>query len=59
MAWMSAGADFFPAALPNDGLFDLVAIDGNLGRMDSLKTLLAVEKGAHFDMPHVRANYAP
>ena len=53
MAWVSAGADFFPASLPNDGLFDLVCIDGTVSRWNALKILLAVEKGAHFELPLV------
>lgn len=53
MAWMSAGANFFPAAKPNDGMFDLICIDGTLGRIQASKTLLAVETGSHFDLPQV------
>ncbi|KAL7270707.1 sphinganine kinase lcb4 [Rhizina undulata] len=53
MAWMSEGANFFPASLPNDGMFDLVCIDGTLNRVQAVKTLLAVETGSHFNMPHV------
>jgi sphingosine kinase len=53
MAWVSAGANFFPAALPNDGLFDLLCVDGDVGRKKSVSTLLSVETGKHFNMPHV------
>lgn len=53
MAWMSAGADFFPAAKPSDGMFDLICIDGTLSRIQASKTMLAVETGSHFDLPHV------
>jgi len=53
MAWMSAGANFFPASLPHENMFDLVCVDGTLGRIDAVRTLLAVETGGHFEMPHV------
>lgn len=51
MAWMSTDANFFPAALPNDGLLDLVTIDGTVSRLKSLSMLLAVEDGSIFDLP--------
>ncbi|KAJ9240545.1 hypothetical protein DTO169E5_3877 [Paecilomyces variotii] len=51
MAWMSSDANFFPAALPNDGLLDLVTIDGTIPRLKSLSMLLAVEDGSIFDIP--------
>lgn len=53
MAWMSADANFFPASLPNDGLFDLVCIDGTVGRFKAMNMLLSVENGRHFDLAHV------
>ncbi|EOD50963.1 hypothetical protein GTA08_BOTSDO05004 [Neofusicoccum parvum] len=53
MAYMSADANFFQAALPSDGCLDMVTIDGDIARVTSIKTLLAVEKGTFFDMPHV------
>ena len=53
MAWVSAGANFFPASLPNDGMFDLVSVDATVGRAQALSMLLAVEKGGHFELPHV------
>ena len=54
MAWMSAGANFFPASLPNDGMFDLVCVDATCGRLAATKMLLAVESGGHFELPHVQ-----
>lgn len=54
MAYMSRDADFFPASLPHDGLMDLVTLDGDISRITSIKTLLSVEKGTFFDLPHVR-----
>ena len=53
MAIMAEAAPFFPAALPADGLLDLVIIDGLIGRIKSISSLLAVEKGTFFDMDHV------
>ena len=50
---MGADAKFFPPALPNDGLMDLVLIDGNIGRCSSLKLFGAVENNTFFDRPVV------
>lgn len=54
MCWMAADAPFFPASLPNDGLLDLVNIDGDISRMKALKLLLAVGNGTFFDEEIVR-----
>lgn len=54
MTIMTEGAPFFPAALPCDGLMDLVTIDGDIGRMKAISFLLAVEKGTFFDQESVR-----
>jgi sphingosine kinase len=53
MAWMSAGANFFPASLPNDGMFDLVCVDATISRLQTMKMLMSVETGTHFELPHV------
>lgn len=53
MAIMTAGAPFFPASLPSDGLLDLITIDGDIGRWKAVASLLAVENGTFFDLPHV------
>ncbi|POS87141.1 hypothetical protein EPUL_001499 [Erysiphe pulchra] len=53
MAYMASDANFFSAALPNDGLMDLVCINGDISRRLALKMLLAVENGKFFDMPGV------
>lgn len=55
MCWMAADAPFFPASLPNDGLLDLVNIDGDISRIKALKLLLAVGNGTFFDEEIVRA----
>ncbi|KAA6411134.1 MAG: sphingosine kinase [Lasallia pustulata] len=54
MAYMASDANFFPAALPSDGHLDLVTIDGDISRSAAIQSLLAVEKGTFFDMPHVK-----
>lgn len=51
---MAPDANFFPGALPSDGCMDLVRIDGDLPTIKATKTLLAVESGKFFDIPHVR-----
>jgi sphingosine kinase len=50
---MAADANFFPAALPNDGYLDLVCVDGDISRIAAIQSLLAVENGKFFDMEHV------
>ena len=54
MTIMTEGAPFFPSALPCDGLMDLVTIDGDIGRLKAIASLLAVEKGTFFDQEYVR-----
>jgi sphingosine kinase len=53
MAIMAEATPIFPASLPSDGLLDLVTIDGTIGRLKTIASLLAVENGTFFDMPHV------
>ncbi|OCK78930.1 sphingoid long chain base kinase-like protein [Lepidopterella palustris CBS 459.81] len=53
MSYMSPDANFFPASLPLDGCLDLIRIDGSIPRMTAIQSLLAIEKGTFFDMPHV------
>ncbi|RDA90691.1 hypothetical protein CP533_3924 [Ophiocordyceps camponoti-saundersi (nom. inval.)] len=53
MAYMAPDVNFFPAALASDGCMDLVLINGDLGPMAALKTLMSVESGNFFDSPHV------
>ena len=54
MCWMAADAPFFPASLPNDGMLDLVNIDGDISRLKAVKLLLAVSNGTFFDEDVVR-----
>lgn len=53
MAIMSADTNFFPASLPNDGLMDMVMIDGTLSLPKVLSIMSAVDKGDFFDIPEV------
>lgn len=53
MAFMAANTSPFPATLPHDGCMDLVTIDGDISRLASIRSILAVETGKFFDMPHV------
>lgn len=49
MCWMAADAPFFPASLPNDGMLDLVCVDGDISRTSAVKMLLDVANGTFFD----------
>ncbi|EED24154.1 sphingosine kinase (SphK), putative [Talaromyces stipitatus ATCC 10500] len=53
MAIMTAEANFFPATVPNDGLIDVVTIDGAIGRLRALSMMTAVENGGFFNYPEV------
>ncbi|KAK1969648.1 diacylglycerol kinase catalytic domain-containing protein [Colletotrichum sublineola] len=49
MAFMAPDAHFFSAALPNDGLMDLVCINGDMSVSAQMNLLLGVESGKLFD----------
>lgn len=53
MAYMAPEANFFQAALPNDGYMDLICIDGDISRLTAVRMMLSVEDGKLFDMPLV------
>ncbi|KAH7095411.1 sphingoid long chain base kinase-like protein [Paraphoma chrysanthemicola] len=53
IAYMSPDANFFPAALPSDGCLDLLRVRGDIARITSIKTLMAIENHTFFDLPHV------
>ncbi|KAL2795735.1 ATP-NAD kinase-like domain-containing protein [Aspergillus keveii] len=53
MAIVSKDTNFFPASVPNDGLMDIVTVDGTTSRAKILKMMTAVPEGAFFDMPEV------
>ncbi|KAF4122365.1 sphingosine kinase [Geosmithia morbida] len=54
LAYMAPDANFFPGALPSDGLMDLVMIEGDLPTIKATKTLLAVESNKFFNLPQVQ-----
>ena len=53
MSYMAPDANFFSAALANDGFMDLVCVDGDISALASLKLLLNVESGHFFENPLV------
>ncbi|KAH8586791.1 sphingosine kinase [Bisporella sp. PMI_857] len=53
LAYIGADAKFFPSALHNDGLMDLVLINGNIHRRSSLKMFGALKNETFFDLPTV------
>lgn len=58
MAIMTKDTNFFPASLPNDGLMDIVTIDGTVSRTTSLKMMNELATGGFFDMPDVKIRKA-
>lgn len=50
---MAPDANFFSAALPNDGHADLVMVDGDIKRTAAIQCLLATGNGKFFDTPCV------
>ncbi|OHE94500.1 diacylglycerol kinase catalytic domain-containing protein [Colletotrichum orchidophilum] len=51
MGYMAPNANFFAAALPNDGLMDLVCVDGDVSIGAQVSLLTSVESGKFFDNP--------
>lgn len=49
MPYVSADAQFFPAALPNDGSMDMIITDSTNSAFKTTSILMAVEKGKHID----------
>ena len=47
LPYVSKGAQFFPAALPNDHLMDLIMTTSKSSIIDTFSAILAVEKGTH------------
>jgi len=48
MAYVGEDAQFFPAAMPSDGYMDLVCLNGNINRRESIRQLDAVYKKTFF-----------
>jgi len=53
MAYMAPDANFFSAALVNDGYMDLVTVRGDISPAKSLQLLLSVPGGGFFENPLV------
>lgn len=54
MAYMAPDANFFPAAVINDGLMDLVTIDGDVAPLKAIQMQASVATGHFFDNPLVK-----
>ncbi|KAG7660366.1 LCB4 [[Candida] subhashii] len=54
MPYISNDAQFFPAALPNDGTMDMVITDTKTSFMETTSILLSVEKGTHVHNKNVK-----
>ena len=54
MGYMAADTNFFPGSMINDGLMDLVTINGDVAPTKSLGIFTSMEKGRFFDHPLVR-----
>ncbi|KAL4786045.1 ATP-NAD kinase-like domain-containing protein [Aspergillus varians] len=53
MAIVSKDTTFFPASVPNDGLMDIVTVDGLTSRSKILQMMTELPQGTFFDMPEV------
>ncbi|KAL1841173.1 hypothetical protein VTJ49DRAFT_7342 [Mycothermus thermophilus] len=53
MAYMAPDANFFSAALANDGLMDLITTDGDISPLKAIELQLGVESGTFFENPLV------
>ncbi|KAH6646296.1 diacylglycerol kinase catalytic domain-containing protein [Truncatella angustata] len=51
MGYMAPNANFFPAALPNDGLMDLVVNDGNISALKYIDLMTSIESGHFYGNP--------
>jgi sphingosine kinase len=53
MAYMAPDTNFFSAALANDGLMDLITVNGDMSPLKAIQLQLSVESGHFFDSPLV------
>jgi sphingosine kinase len=58
MAIMSKDTNMFPATLPNDGLIDVVTIDGRVSRGTAITMMNEIPSGRFFDMPELNVRKA-
>lgn len=54
MAYMATDTNFFPAACINDGLLDLVTVDGDISPIKAIQMMASVDGDAFFDNPLIR-----
>ncbi|CCH45080.1 Sphingoid long chain base kinase [Wickerhamomyces ciferrii] len=54
MPYIAKDVQFFPAALPNDGTFDLVITDARTSIARMAPTLLSLDQGSHVLQPEVQ-----
>ncbi|KAI6380295.1 hypothetical protein MCOR25_001722 [Pyricularia grisea] len=54
MAYIMPNSNIFSAACINDGMMDLVTVDGDISPYKSLELMTLVESGKFFDDPRVR-----
>ncbi|RFU33125.1 hypothetical protein B7463_g3243, partial [Scytalidium lignicola] len=50
MAYMTADTNFFPTTLPNDGLMDLICINGDISRLSAVSMIASVENSTLIDL---------
>ncbi|EDO15544.1 hypothetical protein Kpol_1042p1 [Vanderwaltozyma polyspora DSM 70294] len=53
MPYIAADTKFFPAALPSDGVMEMVITDGRTAVSRMVPILLALDKGTHIQQPEV------
>ncbi|CUM67557.1 uncharacterized protein PRCAT00005257001 [Priceomyces carsonii] len=53
MPYVLIDTQFFPAALPNDGLMDMILTDTNMPIIQTASILLSIDKGSHVEDPKV------
>ncbi|KAJ5753165.1 hypothetical protein N7520_010082 [Penicillium odoratum] len=58
MSVVTKDANFFPAALPNDGFMDILTVDGTISRLTSLGMISEVATGGFFYRPEVKIRKA-
>ncbi|KAJ5211159.1 ATP-NAD kinase PpnK-type [Penicillium cf. griseofulvum] len=58
MAIMSKDTNMFPATLPDDGLMDVVTIEGTVSRGTALTMMNEIPSGRFFDMPDLKLRKA-
>lgn len=51
MPWVSADSMAFPAAIPHDGLMDVMTWDDKVSKAKCIHILIASETGGHVDLP--------